>query len=190
MGTKTCEKCGWVVDDRTLNNYCPVCKTKFKIGICTTCGRLVTFYRPRQNVCKECYDKYTRKPDATSKYRKKRAARYTTWVEKISHIPKDYPTLTEAQWLAAVKHFNGCAICGAETIDTRQYFIPFKDGGRYCDWNIIPVCTNCAITTARAQKAGLIYFTRFPIPVGLKRTTEYLEERINEALKYGSESSE
>jgi hypothetical protein len=81
-------------------------------------------------------------------YRAKRDAGFEkdfeAWKKKISTIPKDYPTLTEEQWMRACRHFNGCAQCGDEDIEARGFFIQFKEGGRYCDWNIIPLCQKCA----------------------------------------------
>ena len=69
---------------------------------------------------------------------------YNAWLTRIRAVPKNYPTLTEAQWMKVCRHFNGCAKCGDENIDARGFFISFKNGGRYCDWNIIPLCSKCA----------------------------------------------
>lgn len=66
-----------------------------------------------------------------------------SWKEDISKIPTPYTTLTEEQWLEACNHFGGCAYCGRDQIDSRAMFIQFKDGGRYCNWNIIPACEKC-----------------------------------------------
>lgn len=101
---------------------------------------------------------------------------YNEWIESIRKIPKNYPTLTEEQWMEAVKHFGGCALCKDESIDARGYFIPFKLGGRYCDWNIIPVCAECA-TTAR-RNPNYFLWSR---PAGLMDVIDYLEVKINNA---------
>lgn len=177
MDTKTCEKCGWVLPMRHPANHCPICKTWFKEGICTKCGKPVTFYRYGKRTCKECYDKYVRTPRDNQAMQQRRVDFYNEWVEKISKIPKDYPTLTEDQWMEAVKHFNGCALCKSDDVDTRGYFIPFKNGGRYCDWNIIPVCDKCA-TEIRLNPN---YFKNRR-PAGLMDIVDYLEVRIDAAL--------
>jgi hypothetical protein len=69
---------------------------------------------------------------------------YNDWKARIAKVPKNYPTLTEDQWMAACRHFGGCAQCGSENIEARGFFVAFKDGGRYCDWNVIPMCDRCA----------------------------------------------
>jgi hypothetical protein len=107
---------------------------------------------------------------------------HDAWVERIKKIPRNYPTLTEAQWLEAVRHFNGCALCDDESVDTRGYFIPFVRGGRYCNWNIIPVCYKCALK-ARA----LPNYFLWDRPKDLLKIIDYLEERIDEALAKSTE---
>lgn len=69
---------------------------------------------------------------------------HDAWIAKVQAVPKDYPTLTEAQWLEACQHFDGCARCHNKDIDARGFFIGTKLGGRYCDWNVIPLCEKCA----------------------------------------------
>lgn len=61
----------------------------------------------------------------------------------IGKLPYPYQTLNEEQWMEACKHFGGCAYCGKDSIDVRSMFIKFKNGGRYCNWNIIPACEQC-----------------------------------------------
>ena len=70
--------------------------------------------------------------------------RFDLWLDKVKRVPKGYPTLTEAQWLEACNFFNGCARCYSDEIDTRGFFVGSELGGRYCDWNVIPLCTKCA----------------------------------------------
>ena len=175
MSTKTCEKCGWVVDKRDPSGSCPVCGTRFPEGICSICGNYGPYYHNR-NVCKHCYDTVCRK-DADKRVRARRISIYEEWRAKIARVPKDYPTLTEEQWLRAVKHFGRCACCTDDSIDARGYFIKFEDGGRYCDWNIIPMCSECA-TAARVQPN---YFLTTIRPKGLIEIINYLEPLLNKA---------
>lgn len=186
MTTKTCEKCGWVLAIQDPKLYCPICGTRFKVGICSKCGKPVEYYLHNRCVCRYCYDTVVRKPGAMQRVRQRRRDVYDEWLAKIRQIPKDYPTLTEEQWLAAVKHFNGCALCKEPVVDTRQYFIPFKYGGRYCDWNIIPVCDKCAERTGGYKKkvANYNYFLKEPQPIGLMDIVDYLGGKINEAINY------
>ena len=183
-GTKTCPKCGWVLAIQHPLKRCPICKTRFLVGICNVCKKAVVFYRQGWSVCKHCYDTVWRTPHDSSEVLRRRDEFYEEWIEKISKIPKSYPTLTEAQWLEAVKHFNGCALCKNETVDTRAYFIPFNRGGRYCDWNIIPVCDKCA---CRGNKSPN-YF-KYDRPEGLMGIVDYLEEKINGALNKSTKSA-
>ncbi len=82
--------------------------------------------------------------------------RFDLWLEKVRQVPADYPTLTEAQWLEACSFFNGCARCYSEEIDTRGFFVGRELGGRYCDWNVIPLCAKCA-KMWRLDKSMFVY---------------------------------
>jgi hypothetical protein len=77
------------------------------------------------------------------------------WKKKVSRY-NNMHTLTEAEWLEACKHFNGCALCGSESIDARGYFITFKDGGKYNACNVIPICNECA-TRQRLQSNPFVF---------------------------------
>lgn len=189
MTTKTCEKCGWVLAIQDPKPRCPVCNTRFKVGICYHCKKPVEYYRPHGRMCRECYDTICRKPDAHDRVKQKRLDRYQAWLDKIALIPKSYPTLTEAEWLKTVKFFDGCAFCESESIDTRQYFIPFKSGGRYCDWNIIPMCGKCVQNIGCSSNYNYNWFLKANRPPGLDKTVKYLEEKINAAIESSTEKS-
>lgn len=139
MSTKTCKGCGWVYPKDWPGMTCKFCHTKFPDGICAVCGKYSE--KLHKYRCKDC---------STMEHTKWRKARYSKvenqyeeWLEDIRNIPTPYKTLTEEQWLEACKHFGGCAYCGAASIDARSMFIEFKQGGRYCAWNIIPACERC-----------------------------------------------
>lgn len=93
-------------------------------------------------MCDKCYAAYDR--EWHNKRRDAAAAKYDEWITLIAEIPTPYKTLTESEWLEACKHFGGCAYCGSDNVDARAMFIKFKDGGRYCAWNIVPMCEKCA----------------------------------------------
>lgn len=188
MTTKTCEKCGWVLAIQDPKPRCPICNTRFKVGICYHCKQPVEYYRAdRGRMCKHCYDTLSRKPRAMERTRQKYRDRYKDWLDRVTLVPKDYPSLTEEQWLAAVKHFNGCAFCQSDSIDTRQYFIPYQSGGRYCDWNVIPMCSTCASSIGGYKNFNYNWFIKkYNIP-GLDKTVEYLEEKLNGAIESSTE---
>jgi hypothetical protein len=75
------------------------------------------------------------------KYLLEAQQKYEDWKKLIKAASPGH--LTEQQWIEACRFFGGCAICGSEHIDTRGFFIRFKDGGRYAVWNILPLCSNC-----------------------------------------------
>ena len=177
MPTKTCEKCGWVLDIRDPTSRCPRCKTKFEAGVCRVCGEIKPYYSEERNVCRDCYLYVIKKPDDDRRLAARRRAVYQEWRDKIAKIPKNYPTLTEAQWLQACAHFDGCACCGSESVDARGYFVPFRDGGRYCDWNIIPMCERCATAT----RLNGSMFAQGCRPARLVGILNYLEDKLNAA---------
>lgn len=176
MDTKTCKKCGWVLAIQDPTRFCPICGTKFEIGLCRICGKPAPYYHT-SNACRDCYLHVVKKPDDDVRLAQRRRAVYNEWLGKIARVPKEYPTLTEAQWLDACKYFDGCACCGDDSIDARGYFVPFKDGGRYCDWNIIPMCERCATA---ARTSGNMFKNR---PKRLVDILNYLEDKLNAASK-------
>lgn len=56
-----------------------------------------------------------------------------------------FKPLSEPQWIETCQHFGGCAICGADNIEARSFFVPFEQGGKYAVWNIFPVCGACGV---------------------------------------------
>lgn len=110
-------------------------------GICSRCGKFAEKLNKTNYRCRECS---TTEFGSWSKTRVDNAEiALTAWLEKIQNIPTPYTTLTEDQWSEACRYFKGCAYCGTTEIEARSMFIPFKLGGRYCAWNIIPACEKC-----------------------------------------------
>ena len=177
MGTKTCKNCGWVVALRDPSNYCYICGGMFDKRICSVCGETYDTWAKR-SVCKKCYKNVT-KAGHSDALTQRRKAVYQEWLDKVKQVPTDYPRLTEKQWMEAVNHFGHCALCKDESIDTRGYFIPFKSGGRYCDWNVIPLCSKCAM----AAKSNYNWFVAPKRPPGLMDIIDYLEVKLDAAIK-------
>ena len=136
--------------------------------------------------CVRCYRKKYSIGETTRQWRAHKRqesnAILNDWLGKIKLLPSSYPTLTQDQWLATCGHFNGCAYCSAESIDSRVYFIPFKLGGRYCDWNIIPACEKCAMRVKLIDNP-FVYAERPNERQALQRIINYLEERLNAAVE-------
>lgn len=157
MNTKTCKGCGWEFPLETPYNNCPFCHREFSVGTCSVCGELVDDIVPgKGKKCYKCFRAYVNKlckSDQHSEYRSERHQQQRAdkdrqlkeWVE-ATNAANTHP-LTEEEWLEACRHFNGCALCGNESIDARGYFIPFKLGGKYVASNVIPLCEKCATST-------------------------------------------
>ena len=142
MNTKKCSKCGWVYPKEWPGRTCKFCHGPIQGGFCIKCGEWFDDLHHKKGMCKKCWAevnlkwKYDRKANAETKY--------NDWLALIKKIPTPYKTLTEDEWLEACAHFGGCAYCGDEQIDARAMFIQFKKGGRYCAWNVVPMCDKCA----------------------------------------------
>jgi hypothetical protein len=83
----------------------------------------------------------------------------------IAKIPEPYTYITNDQWLETCAHFKGCALCGEDEtgnrgIDARGYFITPQEGGKYCVWNVIPMCEYCATAQRTQPNLFRMYNTR------------------------------
>lgn len=151
MSTKKCSKCGWEYPGDWPGRTCKFCHGPIEGGYCSICGEWSD--KLHRGKCTKCRTEEHRAWDRMHKLRAE--ASYREWLLLIKHLRQPYETLTEEQWMNACKHFGGCAYCGAESIDVRSMFIPFKDGGRYCAWNIIPACEKCETAIKTIQNPFL-----------------------------------
>ncbi len=124
MNTKKCETCGWEAPPGYPADTCSYCGVQFGVRL----NKNKRFYEKSKRVAQQ---------------------RYEDWIELVDGAFTH--TLTEEEWLRACDYFDGCALCGSENISTRHYFIPFKAGGKYTEYNIIPVCEECTLTLKRAK---------------------------------------
>lgn len=139
MNTRTCSKCGWVYPATYKANTCKFCHAPLIGRYCSSCGEYFPDLKfPR---CTACDTK--RFADMMARRRILVATQLREWQDIIATIPTPYVTLKEEAWINACKHFGGCAFCGKPDIDARAMFIPFRMGGRYCAWNIVPACEPC-----------------------------------------------
>ena len=144
MNTKTCKNCGWVYPITQPGRKCPICGETFDIVVCTTCHVPTPIDKMEAGTytCKACAAAHDRIVKARRKQQQIEV--FEDWIERVNSVPKNYPTLTEAQWLEACVFFDGCARCNSKDIDARGFFVGAELGGRYCDWNVIPLCERCA----------------------------------------------
>lgn len=200
MSTKTCKRCGWVYPITQPGTCCRVCGEPFEIVACRKCGKVVSGNQLKPHgLCDTCHS--IRNVANATKSGKKRKAKlhqdFEDWVAKAKQVPKNYPTLTEEQWLDACRFFDGCARCYSDTIDTRGFFISRALGGRYCDWNIIPLCERCAkvwdldrsvfnYTLKKGSQEGRHREYR----ESLLKIVEYLEVKLDNAVKYTGTTAE
>lgn len=151
MNSRKCSTCGRIYPLNWNGKTCRFCHTPLPGGICPGCGEYVD--RLQSGHCTKCRSRL----HAAWRARKRgdSATRYKNWLNKIASLPKPYKTLTEDQWNKACRHFSGCAYCGEPEIVSRSMFIPFKNGGRYCSWNIIPACEKCETSIVREENPFL-----------------------------------
>lgn len=160
MNTKTCKRCGWVYPITQPGTRCLICGEPFELVACRVCGSIFeqdTSAKTLITRCTKC--SYAAQANSNRKRLEAMHKRFDEWVDKVRKVPDNYPTLTEAQWLEACSYFNGCARCDSDEIDTRGFFIGRELGGRYCDWNVIPLCTRCA-TMWKLNKSVFAYAYR------------------------------
>lgn len=152
-----CTKCGWKFPSTHSATACRFCGTAFKQQLCSTCNTVKTdedfnyiydkrkqaYFRRHQ--CKACERIRTtvRVKKLTIEQRELAKKLYADWIATTSKVP--YKPLTEEEWLSTCKHFGGCALCGDKHIETRHFFIQYKEGGRYAPWNILPLCGKCSV---------------------------------------------
>ena len=194
MNTKTCKRCGWVYPITQPGIRCKLCGEPFETVVCTKCGKLFKWFG-RKATCRAC--EAASSPEKTARFRARLKARFDQWLDKVKQVPKDYPTLTEEQWLEACNYFNGCARCDSEEIDTRGFFVGRDNGGRYCDWNVIPLCTKCA-KIWRLEKSMFDYTyykdiaknsrqevvaNKTEFRDNLENIVKYLEVKLNNAIR-------
>lgn len=165
MKSRTCTGCGWVFPSSNHDTKCKFCKALFKEQYCNTCKG----FKPteefgvhngrRKSICKSCSFKPLHALDTKEwnleRNRKFMSIRLKEAEAKLDALHKaakqPFKILSEQQWLEACSYFNGCAICGHEHIETRQFILNPKHGGKYSVWNVVPMCGKCATYTVRVK---------------------------------------
>jgi hypothetical protein len=155
--------------------------------------------------CRECHNSLRKVFDPRYFYRddpvvRKAEQDYKDWLALIASVPTPVKMLTQDQWLEACRYFGKCALCNSENIDTRGFFIPFKLGGRYTAWNILPVCELCANDMRRQLNPFITYngplHRKWNHPTkpairnnykadNLEKAVAYLKPKLEEAAQHG-----
>jgi len=103
--------------------------------------------------------------------------KYADWLD-LTNV--EFKLMSEQEWLATCAYFDGCAICGEEYIETREFFVKFVEGGRYASWNMFPMCSNCA-TKVRLAANPFIWLDDY---LGAAKKLGLTEERKQKLLEY------
>lgn len=181
MASRKCSGCGWEYPLTWPGRTCRFCHAKVPGGVCSVCGELKEHIS--NGKCRECQ---TRNHMLWRQSRRSKAEElFNKWLYDVSKIQKPYTTLTEDQWLEACKYFKGCAYCGKPDIDARSMFIPFKHGGRYCNWNIIPSCESCENINTSSENPFL-YMDRKLMrgKTNAAKKCNFTEERLHNIAEY------
>lgn len=153
---RVCLTCNFKMPDSYRGRRCKRCKAVLDKRLCSHCLRLkasTEFYDDDTHpCCKACYTKINFDNYHVNTVLKREAIRAEykhdtdkALVDWLSRINKPTRLLTETEWHKACSYFNGCAICGDESIEVRWIFVPPQlfGKGSYTACNVIPVCGKC-----------------------------------------------
>lgn len=188
---RQCTNCNWEYPATYHSLKCKFCKTILEYQYCKGCSKWVITDRfvVSKYLCKDCARELRKEYDRKSpdKYNARSNRVYHKHMLEIdmqlqewTKNTTDFKPLSQQDWLKTCEYFGGCALCNEEYIETRQFFIPFKEGGRYTAWNMFPMCGKCATHTRRIKNPFLwLYRHRYEIPEE-KRTklVQYLKLQI------------
>lgn len=168
MNCRICPSCKWEFPLSLRSQKCRFCGTLFDKQWCYMCKEFVPVdqfnkYKTGKpnSYCKPCMREYNKAQD--KKHPEKLKARvvrhyenrkqeseelYARWQE-LTKSP--FKPMKEAEWLKICAFFDGCAICGHEHIDSREFFLSPKFGGKYAAWNMFPLCGKCAVLARRIE---------------------------------------
>lgn len=114
----------------------------------------------------------------------KAEAQLEVWQERIAAVPKDYHTLTEDEWNRAVKYFDGkCAFCQDNKYVHRGMFLLVDQGGRYCDWNMVPICATC-IVKPKDKNPFRFMNTAYIGSKSIATKRKYNKKKLEKIIKY------
>lgn len=111
-------------------------------------------------------------------------AQLDVWQHWISKIPKDYHTLTEEEWEKVVEYFDGkCAFCQLNDFTLRGMFLTANQGGRYCNWNVIPVCDVC-INRPKNKNPFRFMSKQYTATMSISSLRRYSVKKLRKIVEY------
>ncbi len=188
----TCRWCGAVLPEGRCHK-CQLIRPLVDGVYCAECNKALTIveeYARHLDLQRiQSNDLLSAKAPMNAYYNKREANEviHLHWITAVDRVPKEYHTLTESEWSNAISYFRVCATCGAPEISTRGMFIPFQDNGQYCDWNVIPICSNCAGKKHHINPFIWLSSTssNYEDPKAcLERIKQYLYPRLKEATTW------
>jgi hypothetical protein len=199
--TRKCPKCNWEFPGCFTKTKCRFCGTFFETQWCLKCQQFKPienfyWYKTGKNagyltrVCKTCNAEIKKEWDELFPEQKRiRANRFvanklqqinTKYEEWLDLSKIDFKPMTEDEWLATCAYFDGCAICGCEHIEAREFFVPFAQGGKYASWNMFPMCGKCAGAVQKYKNP----FRWLDKNLGTAKELGLTEERKKRLLEY------
>ncbi len=161
-----CSRCGRVLPGSQLDRLpgfpgshrcCPSCAEKIRAAytrVCALCSRSYIVSNRTEitiGLCSACWTPELAR-EARRVYNQLMRAR-------AAHLPA---TLTLAQWLATIDHFEQCcAYCPAPFTEL-DHFIPLVHGGETSWGNCLPICQSCNQKKGKAHPDDPDLRDRFP----------------------------
>lgn len=142
---KVCPKCGFMAPVRSSAHKCKRCGTPYPNesgGRCDYCGEWKDYVNNASRMCKQCSAIAVKK--VLDRHRATAEDLYNIIVDKVALKKLPFRALRDEEWIRTCIHFDGCVMCGADRIDSKMYFIPFRKGGRYTPYNMLPICDKCS----------------------------------------------
>ena len=118
---------------------------------CSTCGIAYPDIW-EASTCRNCgglIEHDTVAPKSTAQKAIELEKRWHDWRNKMFSAPPR--PLKEEDWLQMCSVFNGCAICGSESIDEKLLVVPTYLGGKLYTYNVIPACSFCTDRIRQSQ---------------------------------------
>lgn len=107
------------------------------------------------------------------------------WQDWVKKVPEDYHPLTEEEWQDALKYFDyKCAFCQLNDFEVRGMFLTVGQGGRYCNWNMIPLCMTCTHRSPN-NKNPFRFMNRINTSTkSIGTTRRYSKKKLEKVIKY------
>lgn len=162
VGGRVCPKCGWYYPPSSKHlKKCKFCGTIFDAQVCKYCNETFSTAEAKAysdtpgtfiaRICPTCAEqviKLSRKELNTTKFNtrinciKRLHEMYNTHISFYKKLHTKNTTISRLN-TELVRNYRGCFFCMSQ-IDSYRMIIPPADGGRYDEFNVIPLCKECA----------------------------------------------